>query len=112
MRSILISAMLQSSQVWMPELLEPIKLQDVVSSSSHQQKFIAHCIEEQKKELAELINHSIPSVIILIGPEGDFTNDEVNNALTREFIPVTLGSNRLRAETAGVAAAVLLKLAR
>ena len=48
--------------------------------------------------------------IILIGPEGDFTLPEINFALAQGFTPVTLGESRLRTETAGVAAAVLMKL--
>jgi len=109
-QNILVSAMLQSRQVWMPELHEPAKLADVISSSTHEQKLIAHCIEEQKKELVHVVDESMLSTIILIGPEGDFTVDEVNMAMTKGFTPVALGNNRLRAETAGVVAAALLKL--
>lgn len=112
MQNLLISAMLQSRQVWMPELKEPLKIQEVLSSAVHQQKLIAHCIESEKKELTNLVDSSVQSQIILIGPEGDFTNDEVNLAIAKEFIPVGLGNNRLRAETAGVVAAVILKLYR
>jgi 16S rRNA (uracil1498-N3)-methyltransferase len=110
MQNILISAMLQSRQFWMPRLGSPLKFQEVVSSSSHQQKFIAHCIENEKKKLQDLIDDSLLSQIILIGPEGDFTNEEVSVAMNKQFLPVTLGENRLRAETAGVVAATLTKI--
>jgi len=110
MQTILVSAMLQSRQVWMPQLHEPTKLADVISSSTHEQKLIAHCIEEQKKELTNVVDKSVLSTVILIGPEGDFTGAEVSMAMSKGFIPVALGNNRLRAETAGVVAAVLLKL--
>lgn len=113
MNTILVSAMLQSRQVWLPVLHEPIGYellfaqQEVVLAS---QKFIAHCIESEKRNLGDLVNESLRSQIILIGPEGDFTPEEVETATRNHFIPVALGDTRLRAETAGVAAAVLLRL--
>jgi len=113
MNTILISAMLQSRQTWLPVLHEPIGYEllfaqhEVVNCA---QKFIAHCIESEKRNLSDLINESLQSQIILIGPEGDFTSTEVEFAINNHFIPVTLGDTRLRAETAGVAAAVLMRL--
>ncbi len=113
MKTILISALLQSRQVWLPVLHEPIGYellfaqQEVVRCD---QKFIAHCIESEKRNLSDLINESLKSQIILIGPEGDFTPEEVDFAIQNHFIPVALGDTRLRAETAGVAAAVLMRL--
>lgn len=112
MQSILISAMLQSQQCWLPVLHEPIAYEllfreEEVAKTS--QKFIAHCIEEEKRNLADLVNESLPSQIILIGPEGDFTPAEIELAISHHFDAVTLGETRLRAETAGIVAAVLLK---
>jgi 16S rRNA (uracil1498-N3)-methyltransferase len=109
MKSILVSAMLQSQQCWLPVLHQPEKLSAVISSSKHQQKFIAHCIEGEKRELSEMINGSLPSKIMLIGPEGDFTHTEVDLAIQNHFIAVSLGDTRLRTETAGIASAVLLR---
>ena len=113
MQSILISAMLQSQQCWLPVLHEPIAYelvfrQEEVANVS--QKFIAHCIEEEKRNLADLVNESLPSQIILIGPEGDFTPAEIELAISHHFDAVTLGETRLRAETAGIVAATLLRL--
>jgi 16S rRNA (uracil1498-N3)-methyltransferase len=108
MQQILISAMLQSQQCWLPTLHEPIPFQDVIAQSTHQQKFIAHCIEEEKRNLVDLVNESLSSQIILIGPAGDFTIAEVRYAIQHHFDAVSLGNTRLRTETAGVAAAVLL----
>src|ERR1043166_6665868 len=76
MKNILVSAMLQSQQVWLPVLHEPIAFellfrQEEVTAAS--QKFIAHCAETEKRRLSELAGTSVPSQIILIGPEGDFT---------------------------------------
>lgn len=110
MKSILVSAMLQSQQTWLPTLHKPTKFSSLVASSTQQQKFIAHCIDEEKGNLSDLVNGSLQSHIILIGPEGDFTKQEVDLAIHNHFIPVALGNTRLRTETAGVAAAVLLCL--
>jgi 16S rRNA (uracil1498-N3)-methyltransferase len=113
LQSILISAMLQSQQCWLPVLHEPIAYellfrQEEVANMS--QKFIAHCIEEEKRNLADLVNESLPSQIILIGPEGDFTPAEIELAIHHHFDAVTLGETRLRAETAGMVAAAILKM--
>lgn len=107
-QSILISAMLQSNQAWLPNLSLPTKFDDVVNGD-YNQKFIAHCLEEEKKILPESIGDKDGSRIILIGPEGDFTENEIQIAIQQNYIPVTLGGNRLRTETAGLVAAVLLK---
>lgn len=114
MQSILVSAMLQSQQVWLPVLHAPIDYalvfrQEEVAQKS--QKFIAHCVEAEKRNLNDLVNETLPSQIILIGPEGDFTTEEIELALGSHFIPVALGDNRLRAETAGMVAATLLRIA-
>lgn len=113
LQSILVSAMLQSQQCWLPVLHEPIAFellfrQEEVANTA--QKFIAHCIADGKANLTDLVNESLPSQIILIGPEGDFTKEEVDMALRHHFVPVSLGDTRLRAETAGMVAATLLRL--
>jgi len=110
MKSILVSAMLQSQQCWLPVLHEPTKFNALVTSSTHQQKFIAHCIDDAKRSLADLNNESLSSKIILIGPEGDFTTDEIELALQNHYSAVSLGATRLRTETAGIVAATLLCL--
>jgi 16S rRNA (uracil1498-N3)-methyltransferase len=113
MEGIIISAMLQSQQCWLPVLHKPIaydlifRQEEIIHAS---QKFIAHCIKDQKRNLADLVNESLPSQIILIGPEGDFTPDEVQLAIQNHFDAVSLGDTRLRGETAGVVAAAILKI--
>jgi 16S rRNA (uracil1498-N3)-methyltransferase len=111
-KNILVSAMLQSQQAWLPALHEPVKFNDLIKKSLHQNKYIAHCNDDEKRKLADEI-HSQSSIhqddkIILIGPEGDFTKDEIDSAIQNDFIPVSLGETRLRTETAGIVAAVLL----
>lgn len=112
LQTILISAMLQSQQTWLPVLHEPIAYellfrQEEVASVS--QKFIAHCIENEKKNLTDLVNRSAASQIILIGPEGDFTVAEIEIAMANHFEAISLGETRLRAETAGMVAAAILR---
>ncbi len=108
MKSILVSAMLQSQQCWLPVLQEPTKFNTLIKSSPQQQKFIAHCMDDAKGNLADLNNGALSSKIILIGPEGDFTAEEIELALQNNFSAVALGATRLRTETAGIVAATLL----
>lgn len=107
MNAICISAMLQSQQVWLPRLKEPQPFNDVIGASTATAKYIAHCEDGPKNPLAHQAAQS--SSVILIGPEGDFTPAEITLALEQGFVPVSLGDTRLRTETAGVVAAVLLQ---
>ena len=117
MKSILVSAMLQSQQCWLPVLHEPVRYDKLWQSSKtlpkldeYQQKFIAHCINDAKRNLTDMINDALSSKIILIGPEGDFTADEIELAIQNHYSAVSLGETRLRTETAGIVAATLLRL--
>lgn len=69
--------------------------------------FIAHCIEEIQDHLIN-IPQKQQKALVLIGPEGDFSQQEVTKALQKGFKPVSLGAQRLRTETAGIAAVQLL----
>ncbi|WP_300597962.1 RsmE family RNA methyltransferase [Niabella sp.] len=109
LQQILISALLQSRQVWLPQMPEPLKYADFIKDRgfySIPRKFIAHCLEDEKYSLKE--QQIDADSIILIGPEGDFTTEEIGAAMANGYQPVTLGSTRLRTETAGVVAATLL----
>ena len=106
MNTILISAMLQSQQTWLPVLHEPQTAEKMIASSNYAQKLIAHCEEADKKFIAEVAQGN--EIQILIGPEGDFTNTEIELAAKHHFQQVSLGNTRLRAETAAVVAAALL----
>jgi 16S rRNA (uracil1498-N3)-methyltransferase len=107
MNNILISAMLQSQQTWLPKLHQPKKFSAFINEDFDGLKLIAHCVEEEKRSLNDL-NVSHQNKLILIGPEGDFSKEEIEHALKNNFIPVTLGNTRLRSETAGIVAAALL----
>lgn len=110
MHSILESALIQSQQVWLPLLHPPQSVVPWMEKVQADQKFIAHCEPATKRKLTEIINPSLSSQLILIGPEGDFSEEEIRLAMQAGFIAVELGENRLRSETAAVAAAAVLKL--
>lgn len=107
MQNILISAMLQSQQCWFPILHQPTEFEKAIHLS-FDQKFIAHCEESNKQTLSSQHLNASTSQLILIGPEGDFTSEEIQPAINNNFIPVSLGNTRLRTETAGMVAATLL----
>lgn len=109
MQAILQSALLQSKQVWLPELTMPqpfSSLQDWKLKEGD--AFIATCDSIPKQSLASLALTSQKNTLVCIGPEGDFTEQEVALAITNGFKPVSLGNTRLRTETAGVVAVSLL----
>lgn len=109
MHNILTSAMLQSRQVWLPRLHEPVAFASYTPKCRKPKKYIAHCLETDRQSLSAAAA-SREDTAVLIGPEGDFTPAEINLALQHHFIPVTLGNTRLRTETAGIVAATLLML--
>ena len=110
MKGILISALLQSQQAWLPILAEPQKFDSFIKIRNDENKFIAHCEEERKASLVNLLStiKQFNNTTILIGPEGDFTKEEITLALENNFTPVALGNTRLRTETAALVAATLL----
>lgn len=106
LKNILVAAMLQSQQAWLPELTGSITFGKLVSASTYKNKLIAHCAELRKSNISQFNNGD--QIQILIGPEGDFSPDEIELALATGFQPVSLGITRLRTETAGIVAATLL----
>lgn len=102
-QKIIESAMKQSLHYYLPKLNEPISFVDFIKKEHCGQKFVAHCEETDKKSLKnELITNE--DVTILIGPEGDFSVKEIQQAIVANFIPVSLGATRLRTETAAIVA--------
>lgn len=106
MQNILIAAMLQSQQYWLPILHEATLFSNAIVTSEYEEKYIAHCEDEAKQAIAK--NEMHVSRQIFIGPEGDFSKHEIATAISSGFYPVTLGNTRLRTETAGIVAATLL----
>lgn len=109
MRQIMISAMLQSRQAWLPFLCEPVKYKDWLPAQTAGIKCIAHCDEGNKYHFRQITDNN-EDIIICIGPEGDFSEQEIQLALQHAYKPVSLGNTRLRTETAGIAAAVLMAI--
>ncbi|MGY5849365.1 16S rRNA (uracil(1498)-N(3))-methyltransferase [Salegentibacter sp. F14] len=108
---VLQSAMKQSLRCRLPKLNEPENLKDFLKKAIPGQKFIAHCQEGmQRFQLMDMIQAS-SSVTILIGPEGDFSPEEIDLALQNGWQPVSLGHNRLRTETAAIVACHTVVLA-
>lgn len=110
LQSILISAMLQSRQTWLPQLQAPVQFKHFIGNEKFitaSKKFMAHCVANEKRQLQNLSKNNS---IILIGPEGDFTEEEIELALQHNYQAVSMGNTRLRSETAGIVAATILKL--
>jgi 16S rRNA (uracil1498-N3)-methyltransferase len=103
LEKVMISAMKQSIKAYLP-VLYPIKaFKEVIKCPFTGQKFIAHCNVGEKLLLRDAVVKGI-DVLILIGPEGDFSSEEVELAINEGFIPVSLGDSRLRTETAALVA--------
>ncbi len=106
---ILVSAVKQSLKASKPILNEMIDFNKFIERDFSGQKFICHCNEGEKILLKEAI---VPGedTVILIGPEGDFSEEEVSKAIAKGFQPISLGKSRLRTETAALVAAHTLNL--
>ena len=103
LEKIIVSAAKQSLKAYFPALNPMCSFRDFIQQTTVSQKFIAHCYEQDKQLLQRVYQKSFDAVI-LIGPEGDFSPEEVQAAIQHQFHPVSLGSSRLRTETAGIAA--------
>lgn len=103
LEKVMVSAMKQSLKAYLPQLDVLTKFKDLINQPFDGQKFIAHC-EEQQRDLLKNLLVPNQNYLILIGPEGDFSTDEIEMALNTGFRPVSLGESRLRTETAGVVA--------
>lgn len=97
------SALKQSNQYFLPKINEPVPFSNFVKTTFDGQKFIAHCEKTAKRSFKNEIKLN-SKILILIGPEGDFSTKEINLAIENKFVPVTLGNTRLRTETAALVA--------
>ncbi|HJF72551.1 MAG TPA: 16S rRNA (uracil(1498)-N(3))-methyltransferase [Butyricimonas virosa] len=103
LEKVIISAMKQSLKAYLPKLNPLTEFSRFVKNNPSTLQCIAHCDEGYKKSLQEIYQPG-QDITILIGPEGDFSGNEITLALENNFIPVTLGESRLRTETAGIVA--------
>ncbi len=111
---IVVAAVKQSRKAWKPLLNDLQPFENFVKQPRKGAKYIAHCYAEiDKKDLyGELLQlNGDEEVTILIGPEGDFSIDEVHLAMGKGYVPVSLGQSRLRTETAALAATMIAQLA-
>ena len=99
LEKIAVSAMKQSQQAFLPIIDELTRFSDFITRPFEGRKFIAHCHNLPKKPLAQTYRKG-ENVLILIGPEGDFGEEEVGSAIANGFESVSLGETRLRTETA------------
>ena len=113
LEKIVVSAMKQSRKAWKPVINEMQSFDALLTSHTEGNRFIAHCYEEvPRKNLFEELSHAdlqVPS-LVLVGPEGDFSIDDVYKAVDAGFVSVDLGKCRLRTETAGLAAVMMMQL--
>lgn len=104
LQKVITAAVKQSLQAYHPVLNHAITFSELLRQQTVAAKLIAHCIDdEQRRSINELVQ-PLGNYLILIGPEGDFSPQEIGSALEAGFMPVTLGNTRLRTETAALAA--------
>ena len=113
---IAVSAMKQSHKAWKTQLNDIVSFKDFVSQPREGLKFIAHCYEEIPRtylydELRQATASEQPTTV-LIGPEGDFSIGEVKEAMAHGYQSVHLGKSRLRTETAGLSAVMMMQLSK
>lgn len=106
-KRILISAMKQSLKYYLPQLNEATNFKNFIKKKFNETKYIAHCEENDNKLMLE---YKSKNTLILIGPEGDFSSEEIKLATQNKFKAVNLGSSRFRTETAGIIAAHTINL--
>ena len=110
LEKIIVSAMKQSHKAWLPQLDEMTPFRKFITQPDlPAQRFIAHCYEGEKPFLLDLLTPCTPA-LVLIGPEGDFSIDEVREAEAAGFRSVSLGTSRLRTETAALVAVHMMRI--
>ena len=112
LNKVIVAAAKQSHHFKFPVLNSIVKFEDFIKSNSTENKFIAHCESSEKNDFGKAVIGK-KSTILLIGPEGDFSEQEIQSAISNNYSPVSLGESRLRTETAGIyACAVFNALAQ
>ena len=107
MQRVIESAMKQSLQTYLPKLNEPVSLSEFLEKPTTGLQFIAHCEDSERHELKRRVVAD-QDITILIGPEGDFTPNEIKSALSKGYAPVAMGKTRLRTETAAIVACTIV----
>lgn len=103
LKKIAVSAIKQSQKMFLPVMNEITAFEEFIAQPFNGQKFIAHCYDTNKKALTATYKKG-KNALILIGPEGDFSEEEVHKSVENGFQPISLGTERLRTETASLVA--------
>lgn len=109
-QKVVLSAMKQSLKAYLPNLVEPMTLSQFLEEKCEGESFVAHCNQGEKLSLKTSIGES-QNMTIFIGPEGDFTPEEVSQIKSWGAKEVTLGEQRMRTETAALAAVMIANIA-
>ena len=111
---IAVAAMKQSHKAWKPVLNDICPLRDFVAAKHTGRKYIAHCYDEIPRTYLfdELRQHPDDDALVMVGPEGDFSIDEVRACIDKGYVSVHLGKSRLRTETAGLSAVMMMQLSK
>ncbi len=110
LEKVALSAMKQSLKAYLPVITPLTPFNELVQSADEANRFIAHVDEGNPLHLQEAARHLKGSHLVLIGPEGDFSTEELRLATSAGFVKVSLGGSRLRTETAALAACHILNL--
>lgn len=103
LEKIILTAAKQSLKYQLPKLNPPTRFLDFIASPFDGKVCMAHCEEQEKKDLKTYVQPK-EKMTILIGPEGDFSSEEIKKGLEKNITPITLGASRLRTETAALVA--------
>ena len=107
LQKVVIAAMKQSLKAYLPKIDEPVEFRQFIKRPFDGEKFIAYCGQNETIELKNIYRKGAKT-LILIGPEGDFSVQEVELAKKQAYVPISLGKSRLRTETAGVVACTII----
>lgn len=111
LQKIAVSAMKQSERATLPQIAEMVDFKSFIRQDFEGQKFICHCYRDLGERLLLKEQYRMGGkALVLIGPEGDFSQEEVKMAMTEHYLPVSLGSMRLRTETAAMVSGLTMKL--
>lgn len=109
LEKIIVSASKQSVKAYFPQLNPLTDVRELIQNAHEENKFMAHC-REGEKQMLHTESFVSGKILLLIGPEGDFSKDEIILAQRNDFKAITLGGSRLRTETAGVYACSLIQI--
>jgi 16S rRNA (uracil1498-N3)-methyltransferase len=109
LEKVAVSAMKQSQQSWLPVINEMQKFEHFIRNAQTDVRLIAHCEDGEKNPISKAIVRG-NRILVLIGPEGDFSTEEISSAINTGFTPVSLGETRLRTETAALYAVTAINI--